>query len=277
MRFEESETGSLLVMNADVPGVRLMSVDGRRIPHRGVKEHFTVSWMIAGRTESWRRGRTRIYSTGAIVVGQPGEVHNDRRIDSPVSYRIAAFNPERVERARMALGLPATGELDFGEIDPRSPEAACIRRMHRMLFAPQMALAAQEEAIHDALSALIGVARKRSTSADRRESRNTIRRAQDFMRARGEQALRIQDVADAAGVDQYRLIRAFRQHVGISPYEWLTHLRVQRAKALLAEGHSATDVAQLLGYCDQSQLHRHFRRIVGTTPGAYAREVVYRR
>ena len=32
------------------------------------------------------------------------------------------------------------------------------------------------------------------------------------------------------------------------------------------------DVAQELGYCDQSQLHRHFRRIVGTTPGAYARE-----
>jgi AraC-like DNA-binding protein len=97
------------------------------------------------------------------------------------------------------------------------------------------------------------------------------------MRERLVQALRIQDVADAVGVDQFRLIRAFRHHVGISPYEWLTHLRVQRAKTLLAEGHSATEVAQLLGYCDQSQLHRHFRRIVGTTPGEYARVVGGRR
>jgi AraC-like DNA-binding protein len=59
----------------------------------------------------------------------------------------------------------------------------------------------------------------------------------------------------------------------MSPYEWLTQLRIQRAKTLLAAGHSATDVAQQLGYFDQSQLHRHFRRIVGTTPGAYAREL----
>jgi AraC-like DNA-binding protein len=267
----------MLMMNADVPGVRLKSVDRRRIPHRGVKEHFSVSWMVAGRTETWRRGRTRVYSTGTIIVGQPGEVHNDLRVDSPVSYRIATFDAERVERARMALGVPATGQLDFGEIDRRSPEAACVRRMHRVLFAPQTALAVQEEAISDGLSALIGIARRRRPPGVRPESPNTIQRAQDFMRERLVQALRIQDVADAVGVDQFRLIRAFRHHVGISPYEWLTHLRVQRAKTLLAEGHSATEVAQLLGYCDQSQLHRHFRRIVGTTPGEYARVVGGRR
>jgi AraC-like DNA-binding protein len=28
-----------------------------------------------------------------------------------------------------------------------------------------------------------------------------------------------------------------------------------------------------VGLYDQSQLNRHFRRIVGTTPGAYAREL----
>jgi AraC-like DNA-binding protein len=93
------------------------------------------------------------------------------------------------------------------------------------------------------------------------------------MRERQDDGLRIQAAADAAGIDQFRLIRAFRQHVGMSPYEWLTQLRIQRAKTLLAAGHTATDVAQQLGYFDQSQLHRHFRRIVGTTPGAYAREL----
>jgi AraC-like DNA-binding protein len=33
------------------------------------------------------------------------------------------------------------------------------------------------------------------------------------------------------------------------------------------------EVAPQVGLYDQSQLNRHFRRIVGTTPGAYARRV----
>jgi AraC-like DNA-binding protein len=31
------------------------------------------------------------------------------------------------------------------------------------------------------------------------------------------------------------------------------------------------EAAQTVGFCDESQLHRHFRRIVGVAPGAYAR------
>jgi AraC-like DNA-binding protein len=43
------------------------------------------------------------------------------------------------------------------------------------------------------------------------------------------------------------------------------------AKQLLAAGVPPSDVAPQVGLYDQSQLNRHFRRIVGTTPGRYAR------
>jgi AraC-like DNA-binding protein len=44
-----------------------------------------------------------------------------------------------------------------------------------------------------------------------------------------------------------------------------------RAKELLAAGVRPSEIAPRVGFYDQSQLNRHFRRIVGTTPGAYAR------
>jgi len=44
-----------------------------------------------------------------------------------------------------------------------------------------------------------------------------------------------------------------------------------RAKELLAAGVRPSEIAPRVGLYDQSQLNRHFRRIVGTTPGAYAR------
>jgi AraC-like DNA-binding protein len=293
MRTGEAETGSKRLTTPAVPGVHLMAIDRARTPHRGVKEHFSVAWMLAGRVDTWRRGHTRTYAAGAIIASQAGDVHSDRRIASPVTYRIAAFEAEYVLQARAALGLSTQGDLELGEIDPRSPAAERVRNMQRILFASDALVAEQEEAIADGLRVLVGHAPDRRVlvghapdrrvlvghAPDRRvlvEPREPplfVRRAQDFMRERQHDGLRIQDAAEAAGIDQFRLIRAFRQHVGMSPYEWLTHLRIQRAKALLAAGVTATDVAQQLGYCDQSQLHRHFRRIVGTTPGAYAREL----
>jgi AraC-like DNA-binding protein len=54
------------------------------------------------------------------------------------------------------------------------------------------------------------------------------------------------------------------------PHTYLTHLRIQRAKQLLAKGMRASEVASTVGLYDQSQLTRHFRRIVGTTPARYA-------
>jgi hypothetical protein len=59
---------------------------------------------------------------------------------------------------------------------------------------------------------------------------------------------------------------------GMAPHRYLTHLRIARAKDLLAGGVRASDVAPLVGICDQAQLTRHFRRLVGTTPARYARD-----
>lgn len=43
-----------------------------------------------------------------------------------------------------------------------------------------------------------------------------------------------------------------------------------RARELLRRGVTAASVATAVGFCDQSQLHRHFVRLVGVTPGRYA-------
>ena len=275
--MDEAEPVARRFVHAVLPGVQLMGIDCARNPHRGVKEHFSVAWMLAGQVETWRRGRVRTYVAGAIVASRAGDVHSDRRIVNPPTYRIAAFDAELVQEVRAALGTHSRGNIEVGEIDPRSLEAARVRHMHRTLFAANVEAAEQEQAARDGLYALLGLENRHRRPSEPHEVPAFVRRAQDFMRERQHAGLRLQDAADAAGIDAFRLIRAFRQHVGMSPYEWLTQLRIQRAKTLLATGHTATEAAQQLGYCDQSQLHRHFRRIVGTTPGAYAREVSRKR
>jgi methylphosphotriester-DNA--protein-cysteine methyltransferase len=68
-------------------------------------------------------------------------------------------------------------------------------------------------------------------------------------------------------------LRGFRRAFGFTPHQYLTHLRLQRARDLLRRGHNCGETAHAVGFYDQSQLNRHFVRHLGVTPGAYARAV----
>ncbi|WP_246646389.1 helix-turn-helix transcriptional regulator [Nonomuraea ceibae] len=83
----------------------------------------------------------------------------------------------------------------------------------------------------------------------------------------------LRELAEAVGTTPFALVRAFRRAYGLPPHAYLTQLRVRRARELLARGTPPAEAAQAAGFCDQSHLSRHFRRIVGTTPGAYQRAV----
>jgi len=70
---------------------------------------------------------------------------------------------------------------------------------------------------------------------------------------------------------KFHLCRAFRDEIGLPPHAYLVHLRIARALDLLRARLPASRVAAEVGIYDQSQLNRHFKRIVGLTPGQYAR------
>jgi AraC-like DNA-binding protein len=100
--------------------------------------------------------------------------------------------------------------------------------------------------------------------------RPSVRRARDFLLDHLAEEVTLDAVAEHARADKFHLCRAFSRELGFPPYAFLTQARIARARMLLRRGVRASDVAQLVGFCDQSQMHRHFVRIVGCTPGAYA-------
>lgn len=65
-------------------------------------------------------------------------------------------------------------------------------------------------------------------------------------------------------------MRAFSRAYGIAPHGYVTGRRIDRARRLLLAGMSPADTAAMVGFHDQAHLTRHFRRTLGTTPGAFA-------
>lgn len=73
------------------------------------------------------------------------------------------------------------------------------------------------------------------------------------------------------------LVRTFSGEFGMPPHRYLTSRRVDHARRLLLDGLPPNDVAAATGFYDQPHLTRHFTKIVGITPGAFARSAPGRR
>lgn len=107
--------------------------------------------------------------------------------------------------------------------------------------------------------------------ADERAPHAVIARVREHLRASYTRRVTLDDMARLAGMGRYSLARAFTREVGIPPHSYQTHLRIQRARTLIGAGRRLSDVSLEVGFTDQSHLNRHFKRVVGVTPGLYAR------
>lgn len=114
---------------------------------------------------------------------------------------------------------------------------------------------------------------------DRRQEPTTrrdpglARRLRDLLDSHTVEGIVLADAATLLEASPTHLVRAFRHETGMPPHRYLTGRRLDQARMLLLEGHQAAEVAVATGFHDQAHLTRHFRRLLGVTPGAYAASV----
>ncbi|WP_281451820.1 AraC family transcriptional regulator [Paenarthrobacter nitroguajacolicus] len=96
------------------------------------------------------------------------------------------------------------------------------------------------------------------------------RRLRELLDDRLLDSFTIAEAANILGAHPGHLVRAFSKAYGIAPYRYVTGRRVDRARRLLLDGVPASEAAVESGFHDQSHLTRHFRRVLGTTPGTFA-------
>lgn len=98
-------------------------------------------------------------------------------------------------------------------------------------------------------------------------------RALDFIESHLNQFFTLDQVADALGMSVFYFCRQFKQSMGITPHQYVTRRRIERAKELL--WHSTlpiTDIALQVGFATPSAFSQVFRRLTGTTPKAFRRQ-----
>lgn len=80
----------------------------------------------------------------------------------------------------------------------------------------------------------------------------------------------VRELASQVHMSPFHFARRFKQAVGTPPHAYITHLRIERAKALLSGTNlPLLEVATRVGYRTQAHFTGVFHRYVDTTPRAY--------
>jgi AraC-like DNA-binding protein len=241
------------------------------VPH--THETFAIGITEVGAQEfTYQRRRRLIMPEGSIAVVNPGEVHTSRAADSEGwSYRMLYPDATYLQRAISEISgrqrdvpfFPAPVIFDR-ELAQR------IRNLHLALEDQTTTLLERESRLLWTLALL--VIRHADTRPAVREARPepvSIHKAREHLDQHYAENVSLETLASVANLSVFHLLRTFGDMVGLPPHAYLIQRRVDRAKRLLLEGMPAAEVAMQVGFVDQSHLGKHFKRIVGVTPGRY--------
>jgi AraC family transcriptional regulator len=95
----------------------------------------------------------------------------------------------------------------------------------------------------------------------------TLGRVSDYVMSALGETLSLDDLAGIARMSPFHFSRSFRRTTGLAPHEYVTMLRMERAKTLLLQGrYTVAEVAWRVGFRNLSHFRRQFRKHTGFRP-----------
>lgn len=96
-------------------------------------------------------------------------------------------------------------------------------------------------------------------------------RAKLYIDAHFSGPIDLDNIADEACFSKFHFVRLFREIYGRTPHQYLTDVRIRRAKELLCQGATVARACYSVGFDSISSFTGLFKRRVGSTPAAFQR------
>lgn len=222
----------------------------------------------------WYRGAWHILAPGSVSVLHGDEAHapSERRVvPAPATFWMMYADPAFLQTTTAEITQRRTAPPFFPNLVVQ--DAGLAQQVLRLGMGLDQGASqlAQDTWLIEVFAHLLQHARDCSP-ASFKAAHPGIVRVRAFLHDNYARNVSLQELADLAHLSTFHLSRAFRKAIGVPPHVYQIQVRIERAKTLLACGTSPASVAAAVGFYDQSHFGQHFKRLVGVTPGAYARQ-----
>ncbi|WP_124058342.1 helix-turn-helix domain-containing protein [Vaginisenegalia massiliensis] len=106
---------------------------------------------------------------------------------------------------------------------------------------------------------------------------NEIEIIQSYIREHFAEKITLEQLSDLVNINKYYLIRLFKQQTGLSPIDYLIHVRLEEAEKLLTQSSvTISSISDIVGFHSPSHFSKTFKESNHCTPSAYRKKYINR-
>lgn len=236
------------------------------MPH--THEGYALGVILSGAERYRYRGESVTAPGGSVVVIAPGELHTGHAAHpSGWVYSMAYPAARWLEEAQEALGGRGLPHFSSSIL----PDPLLAQQLDSALSALRrnMDSLKAETLWREALEQLILRHSTTSAQVPEYQERRGVTQAKAILDADPASRVSLSELAAAVNLTPSVLAHSFRAALGLAPHTYRLGARVQLARQLLSTGRRVSEVALQSGFADQAHFTRVFKRVTGTTPGAF--------
>ncbi len=213
--------------------------------------------------------RTEYLTAGSCTI-IPAQIQHQASCDSDTEFMLLGLDPIVLDRATDESSIELMLQLSIS--DPL---------IYQLGLALKTELQSDELGSRfyaDAMVHALAVHLTRHYTAQKQKTANytgglpkyKLRQVVDYITNNLSQEISLANLAAEVEMSIFHFARSFKQSTGMSPHQFVTQLRINKAKQLLANQNlEIIDIGQELGFKTQSHFTVVFRKILGISPKVY--------
>jgi AraC-like DNA-binding protein len=252
--------------------INRVSTSSWNIPHEKMKSH-NIAFIYDGKATFNFDSVEYEVTKGDLIYSTPGVnrlVENSK--DSPVKLLAADF----------LYACPLYENGDWSISYPKLPFKTCSHINDKYLFNKLLELFGDLSRIWlsdysdkhirckalftDIINALLLYSRGPNAAYDRIQK---VEKVINHMTYHYDEKISLKDYAQVINISVPYLCAIFKEVAGKSPAEYVINIRINKAKELLADGYSVTEVSSAVGFNDIYYFSKCFKRHTGINPSLY--------
>jgi AraC-like DNA-binding protein len=242
---------------------------------RHTHEYFVISLIERGHQSFSHKGTKYTTPPSGVILINPGVVHTGEAVDKK-GFELRSIYPT-ISHMKMAI-YELTGRTRalpfFTSVRVDQPWVTkSILALHKSLSKDADVLDSESRFIWTLAQLIKQYADISSTEQHLGNEKQAIQKARWYIADHFAEGVSLSALAQHVALSPYYLIRAFCAEVGMPPYAYLESVRIQHTQRLITTDKSLAEIAAEVGFSSQSHMTHSFKKIIGVTPGQYARQI----